>query len=296
MAQSTHLFAKALAELDAREADGMPWTLPQPWATYCDAAGFGGKRAKTAAHISLQHRGDLKAELADASAMLLRVGRGTFSLVRARAGVDDFFLPSRHPEPREVETFLPDLSFSEWYQFHLLGSLIEANAVQFAVATGLFGHALGLDKPWPRVAPATSHSAYTFDFRPRRDLEACVLRYEGQVEIDAAFLAKRDGKWCFFVVEAKHGAKPYALAKHKLALAVHALAARGSGQSAESGRGIPADIPFVPVFVRSWSAGGMAHYEVLECEAMRSDELPGVDGICGVAGGPHFFAVPLSFG
>ena len=228
--------------------------------------------------------------------MLLRTGRGTFSLVRATNKVEaDFFVSSRQPKPREVETFLPDLSFSEWYQFHLLGSLIEANAVQLAIATGLLGHALGLDRPWPRVTPATSHASYRFAFAPLTARPGCRFDYEGQVEIDAAFLARRDGRWCFFVIEAKHSEKPYALAKLKLGYAMAALAAREVVGAEAVGRApIPHDIPFVPVVLRSWSEGGRAVYEVVECAPCRPDALPALDGIKAVA--RRFLAVPLRFG
>lgn len=283
------LFGPALDELSRRESDGSPWTEPRSWIEYCEANGLGTR--STAQHISLQHRDQLVRELADANAMLLRVGRGTFSLVRASGSVDAFFLhlPERNAD---IETFLPELTFAEWYQFHLLGSLIEANAVQLAIATGLLGHALNLDRPWPRVTPATSHSSWRFSFRPLSARPDCVLGYEGQVEIDAAFLARRRGRWCFFVVEAKHSEKPYALAKHKLLFAMHALASReGSGGS---GFTIPADVPFVPLFLRSWSDGGTAMFEVAECAEVRSDALIAIDGLMPTA--CRTFGVPLRFG
>jgi hypothetical protein len=83
---------------------------------------------------------------------------------------------------------------------------------------------------------------------------------KGQVEIDALVLARRSGRWCLFVIEAKHEPPPSSLAKtNQLAYAVAAVATMG----------LPADVAIVPVYLRAWipdDRRGLVRYLVAECQ------------------------------
>lgn len=271
----TKRFDPALALLADAEKRGVPHTERLEWSVYKSQYGVSCGRT-TADAISIQNRRGLRPELEAAQTMVLRVGRGTFQLVRASNGVADFFLDAQPPKGEPIVRLAPQLSLAESYLFRTLGVSSEINLVQYAAIGGVFGHALGLDEPDQRVAPTMIHGNHQFSFRPLASRADIVLDHHGQVQIDGIFIAERGGQPMCFVIEAKRAAKPTALAKHKLVFALHALAERLQTAEAASPYG-DAIVPFVPAYLRAWPGGGRTQFEIVECQACMPDGIPAVD-------------------
>lgn len=243
--------------LDRLKGSGLPWTEPIPFQAYAAEGGFKGLRAPN--HISVQHYRDLAPELRKAGVMVFRVGgegrETSFRLVQARGSLEEaFFLsdaacfdasrPERHwTSPEILEPF------------RLMKGLEESGALNLALASGLLGRALDLDDGFPRVAPSRSASTFTFDFRPQAPDDEAFHHQNGQVEIDAVFLARRKGRLKLVVAEAKHGPPGPGLAKHKLAYPFYALLTRSLPEGAE----------ILPVYVRSWQKDARIHFGICEC-------------------------------
>jgi hypothetical protein len=77
--------------------------------------------------------------------------------------------------------------------------------------------------------------------------------HSGQVEIDGAFTARRNGRDCLFIVVAKHGT-PDSLAKTKLLYPCLALRPQ-----------VPEAMPIVLLYLRATSAPDGMIYRVSEC-------------------------------
>ncbi|WP_252371579.1 DUF6997 domain-containing protein [Pseudoalteromonas phenolica] len=112
--------------------------------------------------------------------------------------------------------------------------------VNLACASGLLKEALSLDDEASIIVPATGQSTFTFRFKPICDEDTILEHINGQVEIDAVFVGKRNGKENLFVIEAKHSEKFDSLAKHKLLYPCLSLLEK-----------LPASMPIVPVYLRS---------------------------------------------
>lgn len=123
--------------------------------------------------------------------------------------------------------------------------------VNFALASGLMKEALKLDKT-PSI-PITDRSIYTFAFYPRNSEGALWTHHSGQVEIDGAFTARRNGRDCLFIVEAKNGNHD-SLAKTKLLYPYLALRPQ-----------VPEAMPIVLVYLRATSTPDGIIYRVSEC-------------------------------
>ena len=208
----------------------------------------------------------LDRDLRAANVMVFRLGQGDgrgtqFALVKAEHSITEFFLSEAEYSSTPIH-FSPKVPASDLFPFKLLGTITETGAVNLAIASGLLGHALRCDEPSPRVSPATGASTYTFDVWPHRRLtDLCWQHVQGQVEIDAIYWANRDGMPVLFVIEAKHG-QPSALAKTKLAYACSAVATKR----------VPADIPIVPVYLRSWQQpNGRVRFCITECRVWNRD-------------------------
>jgi hypothetical protein len=154
------------------------------------------------------------------------------------------------------------------FVFTLLPKFTETSLVNLAMASGLLSHALQLDYEALPSAPATGQGTYSFTFSPHADLNVTWAHTRGQVEIDAAFIAKREGNETLFVVEAKAGDEFDSLAKHKLLFP--ALALRN---------GIPEYMPLVPVYIRALRRSDGFHFYVAECILSHA-----ADGIVSLAG------------
>jgi len=208
----------------------------------------------------------LDSALRDAGVMIFRLGIGTFALIKA-AVLDDFFLFDEKLVA-EREVFVPQCAASDLFPFQLMGSWVEANAVNLAIASGLLNAALDVDADSPRIGPTTGTSTYTFPVRPHTefpDLEW--VHKNGQVEIDALYFARRRGKWTLFVIEAKKGPSS-SLPKHKLVYPTLAISTHPLVR--EFGEGV--DI--VPVYLKAWSDHAHILFRITECacEALRAGE------------------------
>jgi hypothetical protein len=255
------IFAPALAEL---QTSGSSTWGPQSFQGYLRANGLSS--AKTADKISVQQLSGLDPALRAAHVMVFRLGASghgntQFGLAHAHHIQQFFLLDELHDGP--CSTFVPDVPVSDLFPFQLFGSLTETGGVNLAIASGLLGHALGCDQPHPRVAPATGASTYDFDVRPHASSVAW-RHVNGQVEIDAVVLGRREQRRILFVIESKHG-RPgplTALPKTKLAYPCSAVASRG----------VPSDIPIVPVYLRSWHpAENYIRFAVAECAPWKAD-------------------------
>ena len=232
---------------------------PEPFQEYL--ANNSGSAAKTAASISVQTVTDLKSELKAAETMVLRLGQAPesthtqFALVRTFHGWSDYFFVDKEIfSDCTPEAFVPETPVVELFPFFLLPSFVEMSLVNLAVASGLFGHALGLDSNNLASAPATGQSTYSFRFRPHRELEDQFEHRNGQVEIDALIVGKRNDKPVVFVVEAKSSKDFDSLAKHKLLYAVLAMRSK-----------LPPYMPVVPVYLRVIETQRDLKFYVAEC-------------------------------
>lgn len=254
------------AALQDMERKGLRWRDPQALSQYAQESGLEQPK-KTADLLSVQSWSQLDPELRAAGVMIFRLGVGSaqsahFALARADKDLAaEMFLRDEELFACAEEVFIPDASARDLYPYQLLGRVNEDGAVDLSVASGLLGEVLGLDQPFPRVAPARTASAFTFDVRPHSSYaQVCWNHRSGQVEVDAAFLARRGGKWKLFVIEAKSGPpeKNGRLPKYKLVYSASVLAQRR----------LPPDIELIPVYLRSWQDKDLSHihYAVVECE------------------------------
>ena len=248
--------------LESMGRSGAEWTDRQSLIDYVRKYLPGIKPPKAPKQISVQSWKDLRSELKVAGAMVFRLGKGHFALYRVPEGelFNRFFLPDPEIFGGTVETFMPDASISDLYPFQLLGSIQESGAVNLAIASGILESALRLDRPAPRIAPARGQSTYTFEVVPEAAKNVHWTHAGGQVEVDSVFVARREGQWKLFVIEAKHGApsKDSSLAKHKLAYPALVLA----------GKKLPPDIEIVPIYLRTWlcADSNRLNFGVAECQ------------------------------
>jgi hypothetical protein len=261
-------FEPALREMAQSNAR---WRKPQSVANYLKQYGLDQDR-RTAELLSVQAWSQLDKDLRDASVMVFRLGVGTsqsahFALAKAdRDLASEFFLCDDSIFQIGEEAFVPDASVRDLYPFQLLGRVNEDGAVDLAIVSGLLAQALDIDPPSPRVAPARTASAFSFQVRPHFSYPEVVWDHvAGQVEVDAAFLAKRAGKWKLFVIEAKCGEPTVScrLPKYKLVYSASVLAQRR----------LPKDIEIVPVYLRSWQDADLSHihYAIVECDLGNRD-------------------------
>lgn len=259
-------FGPALQKLAPDEWD--VFESPGSFQGYLDEHGL---KAATAPSISVDHMEKLAPSLRDRGGMVLRLGtaedgRTGFALVGGpRAGLDDFFLHDDF-EAAVPEWFEPEVSPESLVAYTVFKEPTETTLVNLAFASGLIGRALELDKPYPTVAPATGSSTYDFKFRPHSRMDEVLEHRKGQVEIDAVFVGRRDGKPHLFVLEAKSGTETRTLAKHKLVYPLLALAPR-----------VPAGMPVVPAYLRVVREPGRVVYHVTECSFEQSGEVPALD-------------------
>lgn len=214
----------------------------------------------TASAISVDSRRKLSKDLVDSKAMVFRLGShpGTnhtaFALARTREGWNDFFLEDEHLfSSLEIRSFDASRFNEDLAAFRFLPRLTEPSLVNLALASGLLGEALELDEAGTPIIPATGQSTYTFDVQPFADGPNWTHR-QGQVEIDALFLAKRNGELAVFVVEAKRSDAFDSLAKHKLVYPY--LALRNS---------LPSSMHIVPVYLRAVRNEESWNFFVCEC-------------------------------
>ena len=231
-------------------------------------------KANTAASISIDSIKKLPKTLRDCNTMVLRLGsrlgdnQTYFSLVKSNDVNDFFFNDQALFGQLQPELFLPNVSIRSLFAFQLLPKVTETSVVNLAIASGLMAEALNLKDDKTIVVPATGQSTFTFSFKPHANEDVILEHINGQVEIDAVFVAKRDGKEHLFVIEAKHGDKFDSLAKHKLLYPSLSLLQK-----------LPSSMPIVPVYLRSIKTKKGIDFYIAECPCIvnQQDELYSLD-------------------
>lgn len=217
----------------------------------------------TWSYISVDSVSRLRQELRDERTMVFRLGAAegeqhtSFALSRLPSGewADFFLLDDALLQAAALTPFLPSSSMRELFAFQLLPKLTETSCVNLALSSGLLHAALELGEADRGVIPGTGQSSFTFDVRPYNEFEGVWQHRNGQVEIDALFVAKRSGVETLFLVEAKTGSPNGSLAKHKL---VYPLASLRTS--------VPSYIQIVPVYLKSWSEEDGRHFLITECQ------------------------------
>lgn len=233
---------------------------------------------RTAAQLSINKISQLSQALRDNDTMVLRLGRASdgpgtqFGLVHVPSQLDDFFVAEEPVDPgdRRVMDYSSDgqdaLTLSQSAQdmlkvYRMLPNFSESSLMDFALSTGILSRALNLDVEQIGTAPTTIASSYEFSFEPHPDRSAVFHHNNGQIEIDAIIMTRRNGERILLVIEAKEGSEQ-TLAKHKLYYP--ALAAKNS-LSAEVDH-------IVPVFLRAQSGTNGLLYSIYECSEIPTGE------------------------
>jgi hypothetical protein len=224
--------------------------------------------ARTWQYVSVDSLDRLSPDLREAMTMIFRLGsrsgvNGThLGLAKCLNGWNDYFLDDRELIKQAApDAYLPSASARRLFAFHLLPKLTETSLVNLAVGSGLLQYALRLSEGEEQVVPATGQSSFTFDIAPRLGMPIPWQHVQGQVEIDALFVGRRDEKECLFLVEAKSGSPTGTLAKHKLCYPLAAL--RGE---------VPEYIRIIPVYLKTWTENDGQHFLITECSS--GDNIP----------------------
>jgi len=262
------IFHNLLQEMKANE---QKVSTPQSFQKYLSTNNL---KANTAASISIDSIKKLPKLLKEQNTMVLRLGsrlgdnQTYFSLVKSNDVNDLFFNDQALFGQLQPELFLPNVSIRSLFAFQLLPKVTETSVVNLAIASGLMAEALNLKDDKTIVVPATGQSTFTFNFKPLANESLVLEHINGQVEIDAVFVAKRDGKEHLFVIEAKHGDKLDSLAKHKLLYPSLSLLQK-----------LPSSMPIVPVYLRSIKTEKGIDFYIAECPCIvnQQDELYSLD-------------------
>jgi hypothetical protein len=220
---------------------------------------------RTAELISVDFYERLQKSLRQNDAMVFRLGRSSdgkttnFVIIKIKNHLRDFFFFDNEIfSAANSTTFLPITSMRKFYQFLILPELSESSFINLGLASGLIGDALGLDEPESMIIPATCRSSFTFEFVPH-SLNPVHLKHEnGQVEIDSIFIARREGRDCLFLIEAKSSFKRESfnsLAKHKLVYPLMALYPK-----------MPEDMSIIPVYIKVKKVENGVTFDIAECD------------------------------
>lgn len=251
------------AIIQETQDSGQPLSLPESFRNYCIRTGHPIPR-DVPARVAVQTLRSLHRDLYDSNYMIFRLGTPPneththFGIAMTANGWSDYFLIDKDIfSESEVQAFIPKASYRDLYSFTLMPKFTETTMVNFALASGLFTEALGLDES-PSI-PVTGRGTYTFSFHPRLESDAIWSHHLGQVEIDGAFTARRNGRDCLFIVEAKHG-EPDSLSKTKLLYPYLALRPQ-----------VPISMPIILVYLRATSEAGAITYRIVECSTPSED-------------------------
>ena len=262
------IFDQALSDL---EKDTLAFWGPKSFQEYLSKNNL--PKVNTAQYISVDSLERLNPSLRENDVMVLRLGaskgKGTqFGLVKVIDRLKDFFLLDAELFGEMVgHTFLPTSSYYKLYPFHLIPSSSETSLVNFAFASGLIHHALGLDREYEVSTPATGSSAYTFKIRPHSELDREIIHNNGQVQVDAIFIGQKEGEQIIFVVEAKVSNKYESIAKHKLVYPMLGIAAN-----------VPLDMSISPIYMKVLHDKDGLHFFLVECTYPDPrDRLAGID-------------------
>lgn len=260
------MFQTAIEEL---EASGHFVSKPESFRGYCNRTNQAIPR-DVPNRISVQTLSTLDGELRDSNVMVFRLGapKGTrathFGLAKTVSSwADYFFLDDELFSSQETRAFIPSASVRDLYAFSLMPRFTETTLVNFALASGLLAEALGLEEA-PSI-PVTGRSTYTFDFCPRIKEDALWTHHAGQVEIDGVFTARRNGRDCLFIVEAKHGGLD-SLAKTKLLYPYLALRPH-----------VPKSMPISLIYLRATTSHNSIIYSIAECLPTQDETLSPID-------------------
>lgn len=255
------IFSKLLAQMELENTSILP---PVNFQTYATSI---GTKAKTAPSISIDSYSKLPKELKAANTMVLRLGsqkgcnQTHFSLIKTSNVKKFFFDDNALFSSLKPELYLPNVSIRSLFAFQLLPKVTETSVVNLALASGLMAEALGFEKDHNVIIPATGQSTFSFQFKPLTHNDTVLEHIDGQVEIDALFVAKRNGKEHLFVVEAKHGNKLDSLAKHKLLYPALSVLQK-----------LPPSMPIVPVYLRSVKTENGIDFYIAECPAIVNND------------------------
>ena len=119
--------------------------------------------------------------------------------------------------------------------------------------------ALNIETSESLAAPASGQGTFTFEFKPSSYASSTWKHVNGQVEIDALFVGRKDKKETLFVIEAKTSDCFESLSKHKLIYPILALNSK-----------VPGYIPIVPVYVRAIKPKGKEeiHFYIAVCNVL----------------------------
>ena len=241
---------------------------------------------RTAAELSIDTRTELSNRLEKEDTMVLRLGRSTdrtgtqFALLNAPNQLDDFFINESEFTPSSRQTLdyssggndtldLKQSAKDMLEVYRTLPTFSETSFVNFALSTGIISRALDLNSEQIGTAPTTVASTFDFEFEPHPNQPTVVHHNNGQIEIDALIMTRRNGKRVLLVIEAKRGS-PLDLAKHKLAYP--ALAARKS-------LSLSVD-HILPVYIRATSVNDAIQYSIYECTDIPAGETePSLAGL-----------------
>jgi len=257
---------------------------PKEFLTYCQDIGF--NRSKTTAeYISIDFFEKLPKELKDNNVMVLRMGgsqKTNFVLFKTENNLKNFFLHDKELfDDISPKTFMPRVEMRELIPYYLMPTRSETTFVNFALSTGVFHKALGLDGNSKITMPATGKSTFTFDVKIHSSIDKIFHHKSGQVEIDGIFLGQRNGEDCVFVLEAKNSKSSSTLSKHKLVYPILSIA-----------QSVLADIKIVPVYMKSVEHKDFFEFKIAECffEDPRLT-LKGIDELSVVK--QHSYRVPI---
>ncbi|MEC2824664.1 hypothetical protein P9Z56_00135 [Bacillus cereus] len=231
---------------------------PVSFLDYLSGLGFPKLKAPDAISIDSWER--LHQSLKNNDCMVLRLGKSTgagtqFAVVKVKDRLSEYFLFDEKIFTNEGVEYFPEVEDNQLLAYQLLPTLTEASIVNLGFTSGLISKALGLDEFKPIFPPATCNSTFTFSFKPHSSMDRNLIHKNGQVEIDAMFVEKRNKVNTLFVIEAKVGNKHKSLAKHKLLYPVLAVAPQ-----------IPDSIPIVPVYLKAQYEKDGIHFHIVECE------------------------------
>ncbi|CAG9610635.1 DUF6997 domain-containing protein [Pseudoneobacillus rhizosphaerae] len=194
--------------------------------------------------------------------MVLRLGVSSsskntqFALIRPNTSIlDDYFLRDEIIfEDKQGSKFSPIVSYKQLYGFKILPKLSETSLVNLGLASGIITSALSLDKNEIPLAPATGKSTFTFNLKLHSEHDEEYAHINGQVEVDAIFVEKRNVKEKVFVIEAKSNDNFRSLAKHKLVYPILSIADK-----------VPKDMEIIPVYLKVFIRNYGLHYHIVEC-------------------------------
>jgi hypothetical protein len=279
----TQIFEPLIGQL---EGDNSSFSEPQSFLAYVENLGI--KPKDTAKYISVQQLSKLSPELRDKGYTVFRLGshkgvKGSFFALAKLLDPSDwseyFLIDQKIFDTVESEIFLPNVSIRQLFAFDLLSKLTENSLINLAISSGLMASALNIETSESLAAPASGQGTFSFSVKPSNRSETIWLHESGQVEIDALFVGRREGRETLFVIEAKHSNSFESLAKYKLIYPVLAVESK-----------VPKSIPIIPVYLRTIKHPGkrFIDFYIAECTGFnRKDSTFPVNSL-NVASCRHF--------